>query len=171
MKRFPNLFIEPVLSSGVRHSNIMDKKQSSKVLDQALLRVATFQSFDSEIDFGEGLTLKEFAALAQSVQTSLREHNAAVETVKQTAQSIQDMEKRLVDMGDRMVMGIACKHGTQSEEYQMLEQIRRKSKHRAKSAENKPEAKPEAKPEEGVVSLVSSSNGSLMRSLVGSATH
>jgi hypothetical protein len=143
----------------------MDTKQTSKILDQALLRVANLEAIDREMDFGDGLTLGEFAALAQSVQTSLRQHNAAVAVVNQTAQSIQEMEKRLVDMGDRMVMGIACKHGTQSEEFRMLDKIKRKAKHRPRSAENKAEGTPD----EVAESLGASSNGSRVRSLVGSA--
>jgi hypothetical protein len=121
----------------------MDTKQTSKILDQALLRVANFEAIDPKISFGGGLTLGEFSALAQSVQTSLREHNAAVAVVNQTTRSIQEMEKRLVEMGDRMVMGIACKHGTQSEEYQMLRKIKRKAAPRTRTAATKAEATPE----------------------------
>jgi hypothetical protein len=122
----------------------MDTKQSSKVLDQALLRVATFESIDPKISFGDDMTLREFAALTQATQNSLREYNAAVTLINQTAQSIQDMEKRLMDIGDRMVMGVACKHGIQSQEYRMLEKIRRKAKPKARSAENKPTNKAES---------------------------
>jgi hypothetical protein len=56
--------------------------------------------------------------------------------INKNAQAIQEMEKRLVDIGDRMVMGVACKHGIQSQEYRMLEKIRRKAKPRARSVEN-----------------------------------
>jgi hypothetical protein len=48
------------------------------------------------------------------------------------------MEKRLVEMGDRLIMGVACKHGIQSQEYRMLETIRRKAKPKARSNEAKP---------------------------------
>jgi hypothetical protein len=130
----------------------MDTKQTSKILDQALLRIANFEAIDSKINFGDGLTLNEFTALAQSVQTALREHNAAVAIVNQTTQSIQEMEKRLVEMGDRMVMGIACKHGTQSEEYQMLRKIKRKASRRPRATETNPEETTSVK------SLVASAN-------------
>lgn len=116
---------------------MMDTKQSSKILDQALLRVATFEAIDPKINFGDGITLREFTALTQAAQNTLREYNAAVTIINETAQSIQDMEKRLMDMGDRMVMGVACKHGIQSQEYRMLEKIRRKAKPRARSVEIK----------------------------------
>jgi hypothetical protein len=130
----------------------MDTKQTSKILDQALLRIANFDAIDSKINFGDGLTLDKFSALAQSVQTALREHNAAVAVVNQTTQSIQEMEKRLVEMGDRMVMGIACKHGTQSEEYQMLQKIKRKASRRPRATETNPEETTSVK------SLVASAN-------------
>jgi hypothetical protein len=130
----------------------MDTKQTSKILDQALLRIANFEAIDSKINFGDGLTLNEFTALAQSVQTALREHNAAVAIVNQTTQSIQEMEKRLVEMGDRMVMGIACKHGTKSEEYQMLRKIKRKASRRPRATETNPEETASVK------SLVASAN-------------
>jgi hypothetical protein len=130
----------------------MDTKQTSKILDQALLRVANFDAIDPKISFGDGLTLDKFSALAQSVQTALREHNAAIAVVNQTTQSIQEMEKRLVEMGDRMVMGIACKHGTQSEEYQMLRKIKRKASRRPRTTETNPEETTSVK------SLVASAN-------------
>jgi hypothetical protein len=136
----------------------MDPKQTSKILDQALLRVANFEAIDPKINFGDGLTLDKFTALAQSVQTSLREHNAAVAVVNQTTQSIQEMEKRLVEMGDRMVMGIACKHGTQSEEYQMLQKIKRKASPRTKVAGTKPEGKTEETAVSAAKSLVGSAS-------------
>jgi hypothetical protein len=47
------------------------------------------------------------------------------------------VEKQRVDMGDRIVMGMACKHGISSPEYQTLNTIRRKSKHRSPTTENK----------------------------------
>jgi hypothetical protein len=119
------------------HSTLMETKQSSKILDQALLRVANLETIDPQLNFGDGLTLQEFSILAQSVQNTLREYNAAVATANQTAQTLQEMEKRLVDVGDRIVMGMACKHGTRSPEYQMLSKIRRKSKHRSRTVENK----------------------------------
>jgi TolA-binding protein len=134
----------------------MDTKQTSKVLDQALLRVANLEAIDPQIDFGKGLSLGEFTALAQSVQTSLREHNAAIAVVNQTTQSIQDMEKRLVEMGDRLVMGIACKHGTQSEEYQMLQKIKRKASPRTRAAGTTTETR------------IGETTGSSVKSLVGS---
>jgi hypothetical protein len=116
---------------------MLDTKPNSKVLEQALLRAATFKTIDPKINFGEGMTLQEFANLTQATQSSLREYNAAVEVVNKNAQAIQEMEKRLVDIGDRMVMGVACKHGIQSQEYRMLEKIRRKAKPRARSVENR----------------------------------
>jgi hypothetical protein len=116
---------------------MLETKPNSKVLEQALLRAATFKTIDPKINFGEGMTLQEYANLTQATQSSLREYNAAVAVINQNAQAIQEMEKRLVDMGDRMVMGVACKHGIQSQEYQMLEKIRRKAKPRARSVENK----------------------------------
>jgi hypothetical protein len=117
---------------------MLDTKPNSKILEQALLRVATFEAIDPQFDFGDGMTLREFAALTQAAQSSLRTYNDAVAVVNQSAQAIQDMEKRLVDIGDRMVMGVACKHGVQSQEYQMLEKIRRKAKSKGRSAEPKP---------------------------------
>jgi hypothetical protein len=117
---------------------MLDTKPTSKILEQAMLRAATFESIEPRIDFGDGMTTDDFIALTQSTQSALREYNAAVDVINQNAQSIQDMEKRLAEMGDRMVMGIACKHGTQSQEYRMLEKIRRKAKPRVRSVEAKP---------------------------------
>jgi hypothetical protein len=117
---------------------MLETKVTSKILEQAMLRAATFESIEPKIDFGDGMTVSEFTALTQSTQFALREYNAAVEVINKNAQSIQDMEKRLAEMGDRMVMGVACKHGTQSQEYRMLEKIRRKAKPRVRSAEAKP---------------------------------
>ncbi len=94
------------------------KKRTSPDLDKAQKRVAALASIDAALDLGGGLTLAAYRQQVQSLTTKLETYNTALSTVDEIGNQIRGEEKKLKDLTERMLAGVAAKHGKDSDEYE-----------------------------------------------------
>jgi hypothetical protein len=95
------------------------KKQSSVILDKALLRASGMKSISSTLDLGNGLTVPDYVALIERTQAQLDTYNTALSMMDQAQSSIATLELALADMSERMLTGVASKYGKASDQYEM----------------------------------------------------
>jgi hypothetical protein len=95
------------------------KKTSSLVLDSSQARAAGLESIDPQLDLGGELTLANFRAAIVETQGKLAAYNTLLSQVDEAANGFADAERKLRDMRDRTLAGVAAKFGRNSPQYQM----------------------------------------------------
>jgi hypothetical protein len=93
------------------------KKRTSKILDKASARAAGLRSIGPQ-DFGNGVTSAAFEAAVTDTRDRLDDYNQALSTVDEKANLLADSEKRLQDLTERILAGLAAKYGKNSNEYE-----------------------------------------------------
>jgi hypothetical protein len=106
----------------------MDHKTYSKVLDQVQLRLSALKSIDPDLDLGDGLTIRSVTEQVQETRTDIDQYNTEASVIKQKYKTIREKEGKIADLSDRIVDGIAFKFGRKSDEYKMIQSIRRNAR-------------------------------------------
>lgn len=109
-----------------RESSTMSRqKRSSKILEKAEVRAARLRSIDPTLNLGDGLTLAEFSQLIEQLRTRLADYNAALSSVDKVRNEVLDLERKLGDVTEHMLLGVATKFGKNSNEYEMAGGVRK----------------------------------------------
>jgi hypothetical protein len=95
------------------------KKTSSLVLDSAQARAAGLESIDPQLDLGGGLTLASFKAAITETQGKMTAYNTLLSQVDEAANGFAEAERKLRDLRDRTLAGVAARYGRSSDQYQM----------------------------------------------------
>jgi hypothetical protein len=111
-------------------------KRTSKVLEQAQRRAASLASIDQVLDLGNGLTAAAYNTAITTAQTLLTEYNQALSTVDDRLNALVAAEKRLQDLSERMLAGVAARYGKDSSQYEQAGGVR-KSERKAPSRKAK----------------------------------
>jgi len=101
------------------------QKRSSKILEKAEVRAARLRSIDPTLNLGDGLTLAEFSQLIEQLRTRLADYNAALSSVDKVRNEVLDLERKLGDVTEHMLLGVATKFGKNSNEYEMAGGVRK----------------------------------------------
>ena len=118
------------------------KKSFSTALDKARIRSAALASIDPKLDLGNGLTLKAYTDQIDAVQTDMDEYNGLLSQVDSSKNKFELDEKHLADLSEKMLIGVAYKHGKDSDEYEKAGGTR-KSERKRPAVRLKPQAKPQ----------------------------
>lgn len=94
------------------------KKRSSLILADSQKRAAALASIDPALDLGGGLTLQAFNQQLASLQAKLDEYNTALSMVDELGNQLKAEEKKVLDLRERMLAGVAAKYGKDSDEYE-----------------------------------------------------
>jgi uncharacterized protein YukE len=94
------------------------KKRSSLILADAQKRASALASIDAALDLGGGLTLQAFNQQVASLQAKLDEYNTALSRVDELGNQLKAQEKKVQDLHERMLAGVAAKYGRDSDEYE-----------------------------------------------------
>jgi hypothetical protein len=119
------------------------KKTNSKVLEKATLRAAGLQTIGSNLNFGEGLTLRAYNQMIQEMRNKMATYNATLAQVDQTKAELVSLERALGDFSDRMLTGVATQFGKNSPQYTMAGGVPKNDRKRRKPVEAAP-ATPES---------------------------
>ncbi|MDZ8189035.1 MAG: hypothetical protein RMX96_29845 [Nostoc sp. ChiSLP02] len=119
------------------------EKQKSRVLEKAELRAAGLKEIDPNLDFGNGISLKNFTELIENLRNEIAAYNKALAALDALRIELNELEKELNTLTGRMLLGVAAKYGTDSCEYMMAggvrksDRIRKSIKTRLKRAAQK----------------------------------
>jgi hypothetical protein len=95
------------------------RKRTSLVLERAVRRGASINSIDPNLDLGNGLTLRAFSTLIETMRTRENEYNTALSTLDKLYREMLETESELADMTEHMLMAVATRYGKSSVEYGM----------------------------------------------------
>ncbi len=115
------------------------KRRPSRILEKAELRTAGFKAIDPNMDFGDARNLQTMSEIMVKLRSKIEAYNTALAVIDSTKTEIDELEKTLGDLMDKMLIGVAFKYGKDSREYEMAggvrksERIRRSSTSRLKA--------------------------------------
>ncbi|MEH2250174.1 hypothetical protein [Nostoc sp.] len=100
------------------------QKRTSRVLEKAELRSAGLKVIDSNLDFGDNCDLQNLTQSIEQLRTMLDAYNIALAMIDSSKTKIDEMEKTLSNLTDKIVRGVAFKYGKNSSEYELAGGIR-----------------------------------------------
>lgn len=106
-------------------------KRSSSGLEQAIRRLAGMRSISETLEFGDGLSLVEYDARIQALQTQLSSYNTMLSGLDEMTGQIGLMEKQLRSYSEKMLMSVAARYGKDSLQYVQAGGKPRKSRKRS----------------------------------------
>jgi len=100
------------------------KKRISRVLEKAQLRSAGLKSIVPSIQFGEDYSLETMIESIEQLRQKIDVYNTVLSVVDSSKAEIEDMEKNLSQLCEKMLMVVAIKYGKDSYEYEMAGGVR-----------------------------------------------
>lgn len=100
------------------------KKRISRILEKAQLRAAGLKSIVPNIQFGEDYRLETMIESIEQLRNKIDVYNTALSVVDSSKAEIEDMEKNLSQLSEKMLMVVAIKYGKDSREYEMAGGVR-----------------------------------------------
>lgn len=106
------------------------KKRSSPVLDRGERRAAALKSLGHSLNLGDGLTLENYMLQLEMLRSQLATYNESLSFVDRALSTVQDTEKEIRELSERMLIAVAAKYGKNSYEYEMAGGIRKSERKR-----------------------------------------
>jgi hypothetical protein len=100
------------------------RKRSSRILEKAEFRVAGLKAIDPKINFDDTYNLQNLSQLIDNFHTMLDEYNAAIAMIDSSRNKLDEMEKTLSQVSDKMLTGVGFKYGKNSNEYELAGGVR-----------------------------------------------
>lgn len=109
------------------------RKRNSSALSRAERRIESLQSINASLDFGNGLTLAAYANWIQELRSKLAAYNTALSAIDKLADDVNAVEQAVLEMSEKMLLGVGSRYGKTSQEYEMAGGSRRRISRRAAS--------------------------------------
>jgi hypothetical protein len=106
----------------------MTRQRKSPVLETAQRRINGLKYLNPSLDLGKGLSLEQFAALADELDAKLTDYNDTVASLDSKRSGIEALEERLRKLSERMLTTTASLYGRDSDEYEMVGGVKRVSR-------------------------------------------
>ncbi|QMS88082.1 hypothetical protein HUN01_10940 [Nostoc edaphicum CCNP1411] len=100
------------------------RKRSSRILEKAEFRVAGLKAIDPNINFDDTCNLQNLNQLIDNFHNMLDDYNAAIAMIDSSRKKLDEMEKALSQVSDKMLMGVGFKYGKNSNEYELAGGVR-----------------------------------------------
>ncbi|MBW4568614.1 MAG: hypothetical protein KME31_11485 [Tolypothrix carrinoi HA7290-LM1] len=100
------------------------RKRSSRILEKAEFRVAGLKAIDPNIKFDDTCNLQSLTQLIEQFHNMLDDYNAAIAMIDSSKKKLDEMEKTLSQISDKMLMGVGFKYGKNSNEYELAGGVR-----------------------------------------------
>ncbi|MBD2360893.1 hypothetical protein H6G36_06825 [Anabaena minutissima FACHB-250] len=100
------------------------KKRSSRILEKAEFRVAGLKAIDPNLNLDDTCNLQNLTQLIDIFHNMLDDYNAAIAMIDSSKKKLDDMEKNLSQVSDKMLMGVGFKYGKNSSEYELAGGVR-----------------------------------------------
>ena len=103
----------------LQETHIMARqKRNSTVLQVAQVRAAAIESIGPSLDLGAGLTVENYRAAIDDLQTMLDTYNTRLSELDGMLNTLKASEKELSSLSTRMLAGVAAVYGKESSEYE-----------------------------------------------------
>jgi ABC-type hemin transport system substrate-binding protein len=99
-------------------------KRRSRILEKAQLRSAGMKSIVPSIKFDEDYNLEKLIESIEQLRNKIDVYNTALSIVDSSRAEIEEMEKHLSQLSEKMLMVVAIKYGKDSREYEMAGGVR-----------------------------------------------
>jgi ABC-type hemin transport system substrate-binding protein len=100
------------------------QKRTSRILEKAQLRSAGLKSIVPSIKFDENYSLEKLIESIDQLRNKIDVYNTALSVVDSSKTEIEEMEKDLSQLSEKMLMVVAIKYGKDSREYEMAGGVR-----------------------------------------------
>jgi hypothetical protein len=107
------------------------RKRNSSTLSHAERRIESLQSISATLDFGNGLTLNAYASIITELRSRLAAYNTALSAIDRMVDDVNTIEQAVLEMSEKMLLGVGSRYGKTSPEYEMAGGSRRKAGRRA----------------------------------------
>ena len=99
-------------------------KRSYRILDKAEFRVAGLKAIDPNINFDDTYNLQNLSQLIEQFHNMLDDYNAGIAMIESSRKKLDEMEKTLNQVSDKMLVGVGFKYGKNSNEYELAGGVR-----------------------------------------------
>lgn len=110
------------------------RKRTSRILEKAELRSAGLKAIAPTLDFGDARNLNNMTQLIEQLRTKIDAYNTALSVIDSSQAEIEELEKTLGDLSEKMLIGVAFEYGKDSREYQMAGGVRKSDRIRRSRA-------------------------------------
>ena len=100
------------------------RKRTSRVLEKAEFRSAGLKAIDLNMDFGDNCNLQNLTQSIEQLRTTIDVYNTALASIDSSKSKIDEMEKTLSNLSDKLLRGVAFKYGKNSNEYEIAGGVR-----------------------------------------------
>jgi hypothetical protein len=100
------------------------QKRKSRIVEYSEQRLAVMESINIP-QWENDLSIPIIQNSIDKTRTKLKEYNAALSIVDQLSGEVNELEKSLIALNDRMLSSIAVRYGHTSAEYKRVRSIRR----------------------------------------------
>lgn len=107
------------------------RKRNSSTLARAERRLESLRSIHTALDFGNGLTLDAYAGLIHDLRSKLAVYNTALSSIDKLADDVNTVEQAVLEMSEKMLLGVGSRYGKTSQEYEMAGGSRRRTSRRS----------------------------------------
>ncbi|BAU14705.1 hypothetical protein LEP3755_52560 [Leptolyngbya sp. NIES-3755] len=105
-------------------------KRSSTHLEKAQNRLSAIKSINSSLDLGKGLSVQAYASLVEKTRNRIEIYNSTLSMLNADRVAMEEAEKELKELNERMLLGIALEFGKDSPEYEIAGGIRKSKRKR-----------------------------------------
>ena len=106
------------------------QKRTYRALEKAELRVAGLRAINPDMDFGDVRNLQYITQISQQLRTKIDAYNTALSVIDSSKSEMDELEKTLTDLTDKMLIAVAFTYGTDSSEYEIAGGIRKSKRTR-----------------------------------------
>ncbi|MEH2314218.1 MAG: hypothetical protein V7K35_23095 [Nostoc sp.] len=106
------------------------QKRTYRALEKAELRVAGLRAINPEMDFGDVRNLQYITQVSQQLRTKIDTYNTALSVIDSSKSEMDELEKTLTDLTDKMLIAVAFTYGADSSQYEIAGGIRKSKRTR-----------------------------------------
>lgn len=110
------------------------QKRTYRVLEKAELRAAGLTAIDPNMDFGDARNLQNMTQVIEEYRSKINIYNTALSVIDSSKTEMEQLDKTLSDLTEKMLIGVALKYGKDSREYEMAGAVRKSDRIRKSTA-------------------------------------
>ncbi|MDZ8228078.1 hypothetical protein [Nostoc sp. ChiVER01] len=110
------------------------QKRTYRVLEKAEFRTAGLKAIDPTMNFGDGRNLESMIQLIEQYRTKIDAYNTALAVIDSSKTEMDELDRTLSNLTEKMLLGVAFKYGKDSYEYQMAGGVRKSDRIRKSTA-------------------------------------